>query len=68
MNKTQKYLLEYIVRDVVSILSHEKKISIIEAMDAFFNSSVFEKLQDVKSGLYTESASYIYEMYKGYND
>ena len=57
-----KYLLEYIIRDVVGIISSERKLPIDEAMDIFFNSDVFEKLQDIKSGLYTESASYIYEM------
>jgi len=64
MNKTQRYLMEYVIRDVVGIISSEKNMPMDEAMDVFFNSNVFDKLQDIKSGLYTESASYVYEMYR----
>jgi hypothetical protein len=64
MNKTQKYLLEYIARDVIDMISNENNLPINNAMEIFFNSSVFEKLQDLESGLYTESASYVYEMFK----
>ena len=67
MNKTQKYLMEYIVRDVIEIISKENNLSISDAMEIFFNSSVLEKLQDLESGLYTESASYVYEMFKSEN-
>jgi hypothetical protein len=34
------------------------------AMETFINSEIFEKLQDIESGLYIESASYIFEIYK----
>jgi hypothetical protein len=64
MNKTQKHLIEYIVRDVVCFISQEYNLPIDAAMEIFFNSQIFEKLQDIESGLYTESASYVYEMYK----
>jgi hypothetical protein len=37
-------------------------------MEAFLESQLFEKLQDTESGLYTESASYVYEMYKTEQD
>jgi len=56
--------MEYVIRDVVGIISSEKNMPMDEAMDVFFNSNVFDKLQDIKSGLYTESASYVYEMYR----
>jgi len=39
----------------------EHNLPIDIAMEKFFNSQVFEKLQDVETGLYTESASYVYE-------
>ena len=64
MNKTQKHLIEYVTRDVVCFISQEHNLPIDIAMEKFFNSQVFEKLQDVETGLYTESASYVYEMYK----
>jgi hypothetical protein len=66
MNKTQKHLIEYITRDVVYFISQEDNLPVEVAMEKFFNSQVFEKLQDVESGLYTESASYVYEVYKNW--
>ena len=68
MNKTQKHLIEYIMRDVVCFISQEDNLPIDAAMEKFFGSQVFEKLQDVESGLYTESASYVYEVYKGWGE
>jgi predicted butyrate kinase (DUF1464 family) len=68
MNKTQKHLIEYITRDVVCFISQEDNLPIYIAMEKFFNSQVFEKLQDIESSLYTESASYIYEMYKTWRE
>ena len=67
MNITQRYLMEYIIRDVIDFISRENNLSISDAMEIFFNSSVLEKLQDLESGLYTESASYVYEMFKSEN-
>ena len=64
MNKTQRHLIEYITRDVICFISQEDNLPLEIAMERFFNSQLFEKLQDIESGLYTESASYIYEMYK----
>jgi len=64
MNKTQKYLIEYIIRDVVRFISQDNNFSIDKSMNLFFNSNLFEKLQDIETGLYTESASFIYEMLK----
>jgi len=62
MNKTQKYLIEYLTRDIILYLSNEYDLPIDTAMDVFIKSDLFDKLQDIENGLYTESASYIYEM------
>jgi hypothetical protein len=64
MNKTQKHLIEYITRDVIGFISQDYNLSVDKAMEVFFGSRIFEQLQDTESGLYTESASYVYEMYK----
>ena len=64
MNNTQKHLIIYITRDVVCFISQEYNLAVDAAMAAFLESQVFEKLQDIESGLYTESASYVYDMYK----
>jgi hypothetical protein len=68
MNNTQKHLIIYVARDVVGFISRENNLPVDAAMEAFFESQIFEKLQDTESGLYTESASYVYEMYKAERD
>ena len=67
MNNTQKHLIIYVARDVVGFISREYNLPLDAAMETFFESEVFDKLQDTENGLYTESASYVYEMYKAYN-
>ena len=42
----------------------EKNISIMNALREFYVSEVFQKLQDYETGLYLESPSYIYDLYK----
>jgi hypothetical protein len=53
---------------VVCFISQEYNLPVDAAMEAFLESQLFEKLQDTESGLYTESASYVYEMYKTERD
>ena len=64
MNNTQKHLIIYITRDVIGFISQEYNLPLDAAMETFLESQLFEKLQDTESGLYTESASYVYEIYK----
>ena len=63
MNK-QEQLIEYIVQDIVDMLSSDQNIEYDEAMNKFYNSEVFEKLQDKETGLYMESSEYVYDLFK----
>lgn len=60
----QEQLIEYIVQDIVDMLTTDKNIEYDEAMNQFYNSEVFEKLQDKETGLYLESSEYIYDLFK----
>ena len=60
----QEILIEYIMQDIVAFLMEDKKIEIDTAMNIFYNSALFEKLLDVKTGLYLEGSAYIYEILK----
>ena len=51
----QDQLIEYIVQDIVDMLATDQNIEYDEAMNKFYNSEVFEKLQDKETGLYLES-------------
>ena len=60
----QEQLIEYIVQDIVDMFSAEQNIEYDEAMNKFYNSEVFEKLQDKETGLYMESSEYVYDLFK----
>ena len=60
----QDQLIEYIVQDIVDMLALDQNIEYDEAMNKFYNSKVFEKLQDKDTGLYLESSEYIYDLFK----
>ena len=60
----QEQLIEYIVQDIVDMFSSDQDIEYDEAMNKFYNSKVFEKLQDKEAGLYMESSEYVYDLFK----
>ena len=60
----QDQLIEYIVQYIVDMLAIYQYIEYDEAMNKFYNSKVFEKLQDKETGLYLESSEYIYDLFK----
>jgi len=61
----QDQIIEYIIQDIVDMLATDQNIEYDEAMNKFYNSEVFEKLQDKETGLYLESSGYIYDLFKG---
>lgn len=60
----QEQLIEYIVQDIVDMFSSDQDIEYDGAMNKFYNSKVFEKLQDKETGLYMESSEYVYDLFK----
>lgn len=60
----QEQLIEYIVQDIVDMLSSDQNIEYDEAMNKFYNSEVFVKLLDKETGLYLESPEYVYDLFK----
>ena len=60
----QDQLIEYIIQDIVDMFATDQNIEYDEAMNKFYNSEVFEKLQDKEIGLYLESSEYIYDLFK----
>lgn len=52
------------IKDMVMWLMEDFKYSLEEALDCVYNSELFEKLQDLETGLYYESSGYNYELLK----
>ena len=67
MAKDKKQLMiEFVTTDVLSAIMEENAISVQEAMKLFYNSDVFDRLCDPQTGLYRESGSYVYHLYKNW--
>ncbi|MCR5550358.1 MAG: hypothetical protein K6F40_05420 [Bacteroidales bacterium] len=56
------YMNECTARDVITMLVVKRKMSIADAMDAFYNSKTFENLSNKETGLYFQSPVYIYDV------
>jgi len=59
-----KALIEGVTQDVITYLVEEENFSIEKAMDAVYNSEVFDKLSDTETGLYRESPAYVAALLK----
>ncbi len=57
-------MIEYMIQDIVDMFATDQNIEYDEAMNKFYNSKVFEKLQDIETGLYLESPEYVYDLFK----
>ena len=59
MGKEQQ-MIEYMVQDLVEILTETQGIEYDMAMCTIYDSQVYDKLVDIETGLYRESPSYVY--------
>ena len=55
-----EYLKEELVADLIMLIMDDFGMGLKEAFDALYNSETYEKLSDPKTGLYLQSAGYIY--------
>ncbi len=60
----QEQLIEYIISDIISFIMEDSNVSIKDAMQRLYNSQTFAKLNDFETGLYLESPTYVYDIYK----
>ena len=58
------FMMDYVTATVVTCIMEETGFSVDEAMRAFYNSEVFDRLCDVETGLYRESGGYVHDLYK----
>ena len=59
MGKEQQ-MIEYMVQDLVEMLTETQGVEYDDAMRTFYDSQIFEKLSDTETGLYRESPAYVY--------
>jgi len=59
-----RYMMDFVTTEIISAITEDTELAVPEAMKAFYNSEVFERLCDSETGLYRESGGYVYELYK----
>ncbi len=59
MGKEQQ-MIEYMVQDLVEMLTETQGIEYDVAMCTLYDSQIYEKVIDIETGLYRESPSYVY--------
>ena len=56
----EQQMIEYMVQDLVEMLTETQGVEYDIAMRTIYNSQVYEKLIDIETGLYRESPAYVY--------
>ena len=56
--------IETIIQQVIQLLAADDNISEEMARERFYLSDIFEKLNDIETGLYQQEPAYIYELLK----
>lgn len=57
-------LMEYNTQDIIELIMSDLNIDYDEAMKLFYSSETFEKLYQIETGLYLESAAYVYGIFQ----
>ena len=60
----QDQLMEFCVQDIIERIVKEHNIDYDEAMNLFYSSQTFTKLNDIETGLYLESSDYVYTLFR----
>jgi len=63
-SKEQDFLIQNVISQVVSYIAEDEKVTAEKALKIFFSSGLSKKIEDIETGYYLESPSYIYEILK----
>ena len=59
-----KFLISVLIEKLTIKAMEDYNLSEAEALDLIYNSQLYEKILDLETGLYYQSASYNYELLK----
>ena len=57
----ETFMIEEISKDIVLLLMEEQGMSLEEAMRTLYTSDTYDRLSNLRTGLYTQSTAYVYE-------
>ena len=62
MTDETRFLIDSLVEQLTLMAVEEYNLSVPQALELVYNSQLYEKIMDLDSGLYYQSAKYNYEM------
>ena len=62
MNNEARFLIDALIERLVLLVMDEFKLSLLDALSLVYNSQLYEKITDLETGLYYQSALYNYEL------
>lgn len=63
----QETIIQFLTISIIDLIMKEENLSLEKAMEIFYKSQLSKKIEDIKTGYYKESASYLYELLKEEN-
>ena len=61
MNGKETFMVETLTRELIARLMEERSLSMREAMDVVYNSSTYQALNNLNTGLYFHSPAYVFD-------
>ena len=62
MNGKETFMVETLSRELITRLMEERSLSMREAMDVVYNSKTYTALNNLDTGLYFQSPTYVYDV------
>ncbi len=62
MTDEARFLIDSLVEQLTLMAVEEYKLSVPQALQLVYNSQLYEKITDLETGLYYQSAEYNYEL------
>lgn len=62
MNNKQTFLTDYLLAELLKLIMKKREVSMQDALDILYNSQLYTKISDPRTGLYFQSADYNYEI------
>lgn len=62
MNNKQTFLTDYLLAELLKLIMKKREVSMQDALDILYNSQLYAKISDPRTGLYFQSADYNYEI------
>lgn len=64
MSEQTKFLIDSLVEQLALWAMRDYRLSMVEALQLVFNSQLYDKVVDLETGLYYQSAAYNYGLLK----